>query len=291
MKEADKKNSFLALDNKSISYKDSEIVILPIEYSDFAKKNSQSNSSREIIKASACLEKYDEEMGRDLQSQTGICTSRALNLLSSSYKKASTRIAAEITQLIEDRKFVVSICGSHSIALPIMKTVSEKFTNLSILHLDSKANLKSGKEIKTNHDGLISLASEFNSKIIQVGIRSMSFEENELRKETQIRQFQTREIKMGMYGSDWQEIVEKNLSDNVYITIDLSVFDSYIFPNVETPEPGGLFWDELLCLLKIVGQRRKIVGFDICGLIPNKIHSSSNYFAAKLIYKILNYSF
>jgi agmatinase len=32
------------------------------------------------------------------------------------------------------------------------------------------------------------------------------------------------------------------LSDNVYITIDLDVFDPSIMPSTGTPEPGGLFW-------------------------------------------------
>ena len=133
--------------------------------------------------------------------------------------------------------------------------------------------------------------AEFNNKIVQVGVRAQSIEENEFRKQKQIRTFYAREIKMGMYGDNWQEIVARNLTDNVYITFDLDGLDNSVLPATGTPEPGGLFWDEVMYLLKIVGIDKNIVGFDVVELAPSKFHPSSNYTAAKLVYKILNYAF
>ena len=286
MKEAVNKNVFPATDKKKSSYENSEIVIFPIEYSESKRKSNPANSAKEIIKAFSRLEKYDEEMGKEPVS---IFTRQILNLKSSSLKTAAGKISDRIQQLLDDRKIFITVCNSHSVALPIIRTVSNNYPEISILHLDSKANLKDEKETSSAHDSLIRNISGFNSNIIQVGIRSMSKMENEFRKNRMIKQFLAREIKMGMYGNEWQEIVDKNLTDFVYVTIDLSVFDPSIFPNVDFPEPGGLLWDEVLQLLKIVGQGRKIIGCDLCGLIPNKNYPESNYFAAKLIYKIMNY--
>jgi len=38
----------------------------------------------------------------------------------------------------------------------------------------------------------------------------------------------------------WISNMLKKLSKNVYISIDLDVFDPTIMPSVGTPEPGGL---------------------------------------------------
>ena len=50
---------------------------------------------------------------------------------------------------------------------------------------------------------------------------------------------------------------------NVYITFDVDGLDSGIMPATGTPEPGGLFWDETLSILKIAAKNSNIVGADL----------------------------
>ena len=84
-----------------------------------------------------------------------------------------------------------------------------------------------------------------------------------------------------------------NLFENkqVYITFDVDSFDASIMPATGTPEPGGLFWDEVLSIIKKVCQISNIVGADINELAPIKKFDSYNFLVAKLAYKILSYSF
>ena len=89
----------------------------------------------------------------------------------------------------------------------------------------------------------------------------------------------------------WKDKATNSLSDNVYISIDLDVFDPAIMPAVGTPEPGGLGWYETLDLLKDVAKDKKIVGFDVVELCPIKGQIASDFFAAKLIYRLLGYVF
>jgi agmatinase len=81
------------------------------------------------------------------------------------------------------------------------------------------------------------------------------------------------------------------LSANVFITIDLDVFDPSIMPSTGTPEPGGLSWYEVIKLLKFVALKRNIVGFDVMELAPNSSNKAPDFVAAKLIYKLLSYRF
>ena len=81
------------------------------------------------------------------------------------------------------------------------------------------------------------------------------------------------------------------MTENVFITIDLDVFDPSIMPSTGTPEPGGLLWYETLDYLKKIFKEKNVVGFDIVELCPNQIDKSSDFLAAKLYYKMLTYKF
>lgn len=289
MKTAATKNNFLHLSKEYSSIDNSGIILLPIQWS--GENKSSGYVIKKIIDASRMLEVYDEEQGKELAFEKGISTIQTVILRNGSAEKKSAKIAEASRSFIKAQKFIVSISDSSCASIGLIDSYSKEFDNLSILHIGSKANLKNDAGSKNQRGSVMNKVAELNLNIVQVGIRSLSKSENEIRKGKKIRQFLASEIRLGMYGNEWQELVSQNLSENVYITIDLSVFDPSFIPNVEFPEPGGLFWDELLYLLKIVGQEKKIVGFDISGLKSDKNFQATYYFAAKLIYKILNYAF
>ena len=62
-------------------------------------------------------------------------------------------------------------------------------------------------------------------------------------------------------------------------------------PATGTPEPGGLFWNETLKILKLAFKNSNIVGADVNELAPIKGFNSYNFLVAKLVYKILSYKF
>ena len=78
---------------------------------------------------------------------------------------------------------------------------------------------------------------------------------------------------------------------DVYLTFDVDGLDSSIMPATGTPEPGGLFWDETLNIIKIAAKNSNIVGADVNELAPIKNFNSYNFLVAKLVYKILSYKF
>ena len=104
-----------------------------------------------------------------------------------------------------------------------------------------------------------------------------------------IKTFYARDIRQTEYKNKRHDQIIKALSKNVYITFDVDGFDPSIIPATGTPEPGGLHWEETLDLIKLVGEKKNIVGFDVVELAPSKFHRASNFIAAKLVYKMLNY--
>lgn len=95
-----------------------------------------------------------------------------------------------------------------------------------------------------------------------------------------------------IYNSkDWFAQAISKLSDKVYVTIDVDVFDPSIMPSTGTPEPGGLLWYDVLGFLKPVFEQRDVVGFDVVELCPDERNKAPDFMAAKLIYKLLSYKF
>ena len=133
--------------------------------------------------------------------------------------------------------------------------------------------------------------AEFNKNLVQVGIRAQCIEESRFIKEHKINTFYARDIRRGAFSKGWQQEVLSRLTNSVYISFDIDCFDQSIVSATGTPEPGGMFWDEIMDLLRLVGANRNVVGADVVELAPEKSKPESNYIAAKLVYKILNYAF
>ena len=90
-------------------------------------------------------------------------------------------------------------------------------------------------------------------------------------------------------NKNWCETIGKDLSGDVFISIDLDVFDPSIMPATGTPEPGGVYWRDVLRLLKTVSQLCRIRGFDVVELAPIPSIVAPDFMAAKLIYRLMGY--
>ena len=92
--------------------------------------------------------------------------------------------------------------------------------------------------------------------------------------------------------ANWQvdEIVNALAGKPVYLTFDVDGFDASLMPATGTPEPGGLFWDDVIPVIRAASKAGSIVGADINELSPREGLHSCDFIAAKLAYKILNYA-
>jgi agmatinase len=187
---------------------------------------------------------------------------------------------------INRNKFVTAFGGEHSISIGTIRAFSERFDNLTVLHIDAHADLrKEYKGSKCNHACAVYEANQ-NTNLVQVGIRSMDISEKRTMNRDKVFFAQDMAV-----SADWMEDVVDQLTENVFITFDLDALDPSIMPSTGTPEPGGLLYYETLEFLKLVFDERNVVGFDMVELCPNKNEKSSDFLAAKLFYKMLSYKF
>ncbi len=285
------KKNFLAIEEEYSSYDKSKIVILPVPYeatTSYGKGTSKGPEA--ILNASHFVEFFDEEMNRELCFEKGICSLFPLDMRNKKGKSAIDYIYKNVVKLIREKKFVVTLGGEHTISTAPIKAHYDNFKDISILHFDAHSDLRDEYEgTKYSHACFASRVAEFTTDITQVGIRAQCIEEYKFIKEKGIKTFYAYEIRNGKYGKDWDEKVINTLKKNVYITFDIDYLDPSIMPSTGTPEPDGFFWSETMKLLKKLGQRRNVVGFDIVELAPVKSFPYPDFLTAKLIYKMLNY--
>ncbi len=289
-------HNFGGLPEEFSNYKNSKIVILPIPFdktSSWIKGADRGPNA--IIEASKNMELYDIETNSEVYKK-GIFTLKPLTGAGS--KKMVDNAYRQAGKLLDDGKFVVSLGGEHTVSLGPIKAHAEKFNDMSILHLDAHSDRRDSYEgDKLSHACIMARAGEIlgfkdsrvqgskTQNIISVGIRSM--DSSELKNIKGQKIFYASEI---YKSKSWIKEAVKKLTRNVYVTIDLDVFDSAIMPSTGTPEPGGLNWYHVIDLLESVAVNKNIIGFDVVELCPSQ-NKAPDFLAAKLIYKLLSLKF
>jgi len=264
----------------------SKIVILPVPYDGTSTwLKGADKAPKAILEASANLELYDIETDSEVYLN-GIHTKKPV-LENSSPESMSQSVENITFQLLKKKKFVVTLGGEHSVSIGAIKAHAQNYDDLTVLQLDAHADLRNEYEgSKYNHACVMARVKELKIPFLQIGIRSMDISEKKQLKAE--RTFFAKDI---VKQKNWQKKIIPLLSQNVYITIDLDVFDPAIMPSTGTPEPGGLDWWAVLQLLRLVAKNRNIVGFDLVELCPDPDHKAPDFLAAKLIYKLLSYKF
>ena len=283
------KNGFLGIDNK-FNFRE-KVVVVPfglektVSYGGGTK-----NGPKEIIKASHQVELYDEELNCEPYKKIGIKTLKPFKI-EKNIKKALNKISRINQEILDKKLFPMTFGGEHSITPGCITPFIRKYKDICLLHFDAHADLReSYNGEKFSHASAIRRCLDYpNVSIISFGIRNISKSEVAfLRKNSsRINIFWAKDKKKWNL-SKFRKLIKNK---TVYLTFDVDGFDSSIMPATGTPEPGGLFWDETLNIIKIAAKNSKIVGADINELSPIKGFNSYNFLVAKLAYKILSYKF
>jgi agmatinase len=238
-----------------------------------------------IIEASTNMELYDEELRKETYP-VGIHTMPQLEVDARGPKYMIGAVRKKIDRVVALEKIPVMLGGEHSITLGAVEAVFKRYPKLTVLQLDAHADLRDSYQgTPYNHACVARRITEI-CPLVQVGIRSMSKEEGEFLPHSSVKSYSADNV---FENKNWAETVCKDLMGDLYITIDLDVFDPSIMPSTGTPEPGGIFWRDALKLLRLVSRKCHIRGFDVVELAPIPGMVAPDFMAAKLIYRLMGY--
>lgn len=280
-----KNNSYAGIEEKYTNFENAKIILQSIPYDGTSTWGKGADKGfKAFMNASENMELYDIETNTEVYKEGVHITSELKDF--DSPEDMFEKTYQRTKELMENNKFLTFFGGEHSISIGIIKAFYEKYENLTVVQIDAHADLRPEYNGSAyNHACALYDASK-NANLVQVGIRSM--DKSELEHMDMVQTFFMEDI---VTHEDWMETSLEQMTENVYITLDLDAIDPSLLPGTGTPEPGGFDWYELLLYLRVIFSNKNVVGFDIVELAPIKGSTISEFLVAKLYYKMLSYKF
>lgn len=282
---------FIAAENqfvlrKKISFKDAAFMVMPVPYE---KTTSYGQGTKygpaAVIDASYQLELWDEETKTETWKR-GIFTTQPVNCALTE-KKFFPRLERTVEKLLSATSALpFFIGGEHSITQALLPPFIKRHKNLSILHFDAHADLRVTYEgSKHSHACAVYPASRTN-RVVQLGIRSVGADERQFHNAGHVK---THLMHENLDFRKLERDILHELTETVYLTIDVDGFDPAVMPGTGTPQPGGFLWHDALRLFKAVCQKKKVVGVDVVEAAPVDGSNITELNTAKLIYRLMGY--
>jgi len=272
------------------SFDASRILVWPVSYEGTVSYGTgTAEGAMAIVDASRNMELYEEETDAEVY-KLGIHTLPEFEPREDPEKMMSD-LYHRTKELLDSDKFVCMLGGEHSVSAPVIKAHAEKFHNLSVLQIDAHADLRDTYDgTPHSHASIMArVVKDLRIPSVQVGIRSISADEARLiATGIPTKIYWARDV---AGKTDWIDEAIDNLTENVYLTIDIDGLDPSLVPTTGTPEPGGLGWYETLELIRKLAERKRIVGMDLVEYSYFETYDSPAFLCSKLVYKSLAYIF
>lgn len=284
--------AFLGLEKEDeVSYADAKLVIIPFGLeASVSYGGGTAQGPAAMIKASHEVELFDEQLWCEPYKKFSAVT-LVEPKIDEDIETALKQLETTVRQVLQDGKFPMIFGGEHSITAGSIRPFAEKYPDLVMLHFDAHADLRDGYEgVHYSHASALRRCMDFEHiKLVSVGIRNISSGE--------VPFLDANKHRIHIYWSkdqktwDLDEMMGYLAGRPIYLTFDVDGFDASLMPATGTPEPGGLFWQEVIEVITRASQVGKIVGADINELAPKENLHACDFLAAKLAYKILALAF
>ena len=194
----------------------------------------------------------------------------------------NTWVYDQTKDILDKGKLAALLGGDHSISLGFVQALSEKYSAFGILQIDAHCSLRKKFEgfIYSHACVMRNILDRYPqvSQLVQIGVRDYCEEEHQYMQQNQdrIRTFYDEDLKEQLFsGKTWLEIARSivdALPQNVYISFDIDGLKPYYCPSTNTPVVGGLEYDQLKTIFRLMRATGKtIIGFDLCQIGNGRI--------------------
>lgn len=235
-----------------------------------------------ILKASAQLELFDN---KSVPADLGIYTQAPVDC-SGSIKETLANIREAVSKPLALGKIPVMLGGEHTVTYGAVEALYDKYgKDFCVVQFDAHADLRDSYDgTKFSHACIMKRVFDLNIPFYQIGTRSYSMEEHNLRIRHNIDYLDAEEIYRNGSGSF---SLPPYFPEHVFITFDIDALDAAVMPATGTPVPGGLgFFQSLTLVEKVMGQR-KCIGFDVVEYAPIEGFHGYDFTAAQLVYNMM----
>ena len=183
--------------------------------------------------------------------------------------KETFKMITDSVQVIRSRGGItVVLGGDHSVSFPVVRGLSD--TPCHVVQFDAHLDLMDDYlGMKYTHGNPMKriLEMEHVSGLTQIGIRGLLNGEDWTTGQNESKTTIITADEVHDRGVEWAaaKIPE---TENLYISIDIDVLDPKEAPGTGTPEFGGLYYRQLVRLLRMTLGKGKLVGLDLVEVNP-----------------------
>lgn len=259
------------------SGKDADVIIFGVLFDSTVDYLPGTRFGPKVLREAAnFIEPFDLKSKKNILDEVKIFDAGDLTPNRGDSKKTVDIVARYVEGVLKKEKFPLMLGGEHLISLGVVKALPK---GTKIVSLDAHFDLREvweGNEY--THNTWLRRAAEIigPENICIIGARTGDEFEYEFSKKVLVDPI--------------KEELKKFVSGNVYLTIDMDVFDPSIAPGVGTPEPNGMNFKEIDEILKIVSEG-KVVGMDVVEARPLGDNKITEILGAKTIFRMLNHIF
>jgi agmatinase len=272
------------------------VRVIPFGYEESVSYGyGTANGPAAILAATPQVELFDEELWSE-----PVLKFRQEVLEAPEIAKGPEAALSQLDGLVEgalnDGAFPLVLGGEHTITAGAIRPLVRRHPDLALLHFDAHADLRDVYE-GNRHSHACAIRRALDPveggheevSVVSCGIRNIS--------RTEIPWLEANRDRVHIHFAkdkrNWslEEIIEPLRGKKVWVTVDVDGFDGSVMPATGTPEPGGLFWDDVVRILRAAAEISDWVGADINELSPRPELHACDFLCAKLAYKILGYKF
>jgi len=272
------------------NFEEAKFIILGIPYDSTSTYRTGSRFAPSVIREASFNVETNGILSNDFLENVKFYDLGDLEVLGIEIKEALRRISLVIEELVEGNKIPVCIGGEHTITYGILRSIKSIDTLVIFdAHLDLRDEYPFG--IKYGHATVFRRVYEdFRiPKIIYIGSRAWSKEEiSYLKKHENFKLITSFEIINNLKDAINRLKTFVSDSKNVYLSIDVDVFDISQAPGVSNPEAFGIFYNDFINMLKIILDL-KILGIDLVEVCPNYDNGITSILASKILIECLTY--
>jgi agmatinase len=238
------------------SLEDAQVAVLGLPYDRTSSFIPGSRFGPQFIRqCSGNIEDYSPYQNRSL-SDLKICDMGDVEFYGDNWL---AQIEKEVFDIFDGKRLPVFLGGEHTITASIVRSIHKKKGDFTVVQFDAHCDLRDEYlgEKDCHATAMRRVIDALGAdRVYQFGIRSGTREEFESGKK--LFKYKAVEPLSKVIGE---------ITEPVYISIDVDVLDPGVLPAVSTPEPGGISYRELIDSL-ILFKDKQVIGADIVEYNP-----------------------
>lgn len=259
------------------------VICAPMELS-VSYEGGTRHGPRAIIAASQQLEADIYEYTPGL---LGIHTQKPLSVRSQKPEAWIRAIETRVACALSNQAIPVLLGGEHTVTLGAARAFHAVGRKVGFIHFDAHADLRSTYEgTPFSHACVMRRVHELGFPLLQIATRATAQEERAYRHAhaKTITAYDGIDIADGAMPAGF---IPRGFPKEVYVSFDVDGLDPSVMPATGTPVAGGLFWYDVIRILRKVISTRKIVGLDVVEFAPIKGLHHADFTAALLTHLLM----